>query len=964
MKRKILSILSAVSLLGSALLSGMVFASANTDTPVGMYEDFEQMTDEQAAQLFSYGGNTATVSIAEGKGENGSKALKIEVSSVGEGWFNYTMQKYLELKGSAISIWYSVETDAPLRIGIKKDYGGAWSDGDFVPKVEGELQTVKAGSYRTTLIYDEYADLEVSREDLQLGIEGLGVYTIYIDNILFYDFETVEDFELMSSQAAEDYFSYNTDGDASIHSIADGAGAGESKALKIEVPTANAGWFNLTGQNAMTMQGVGIRIWFRLEQATALRIGMKNDGNWTTGDFVAKADDGSLVTLQPGTYQKTIYFADHSDLAPGTGNIVLGLEGAGTAVIYLDNIQFIGDLPEEQGPGDKTELNAQLEQYRALYESNNADESYGAESYAAFKEAYEAARDLPDDATQRQIDLALRTLQYTFESLVQLKLDYSALTEAIADADTFFASSPEDTYTEHSIGMIRNVYNTAKEMLNDETATTQRQIDDMVITLNTAVSNACPIPDLDAEYPALDADRLLEDFEEYEATGDIVMGGGTTDGWQFEGNSAFRTQLDKTTPISGEKSLKISWTGLGEDVWGAHRLFMYHTGAFPMGNQAMTFTIKVDFDFTMTVAFYDMTGQPVQYTYTKVIQASDEPQTVTLPFNQFVNTNTSNYNYGSNVPADQWATYINQWLCFKIQIDRLSGLPENGEMWLDCFKLTTTEGPQEPAPAPILPDNPDNPGGGDPEDPEDPGVIVPDDPQPDDSDGFHVQQDFEEMTAADLTENFTSTPEGALTLDTAGALFGDNSLKMTYDLAGADSSTSFATAFPGLRGDGLYMQVLSANDALMTVRLDDGSLWVEYNIAITGSEEPQLVFANWVDTVAGRGTFDELNKAAVTMTVTLSSEEAVSGDIFLDNIGYFVYDEMLDTSEEEPPIVDPDDPTDPSDPTDPDDPTNPGDPGEPVIPPTGEATAVATVTALGLTAAAVAAVTYRRRKTK
>ncbi len=957
MKRKILSILSAAALLLMLLPAGLFSVLADEAVP-GMYEDFENLTAEQAGAFFVKDtGDSVITSLSADQGVNGSKALDVQFE-LSQGWVK---QKHplTEVQGDVMMVTFTLSHTTEIKLGLRNS--GKWMDpAYFFAGDKDNYETLEAGTYTRLLSLEGITDISAMEIVLDIGGgSAWGVtHHIYFDEFRFCEIEKYVDAEYMTNDQAQDFVVVKNDGGGAVltSGIVDGH-------LQFGY-TGSGGWFSLAlGPTGFQKLGLGMFLKFDLagasnEGSNGLRVAIADDTVWNQ-EFV-----NGIMTAGAHTY-----FTLWDDTAL-TANATLDFHfddwRADNTVTILD-CYYVMPLSDDGTPGDTTELQAALDEYQAIYENGSAD--YTEDTFAAFQAAYESAQALVDSgtATATQLREELKKLEFAYNSLRPLSFVWSNLKAALDAADAFFADDAESKYTAHSLGMIQDVYDDAEAMYDGQTADTQRQIDDMVIALNTAVSNACPIPDLDAEYPALDADRLLEDFEEYEATGDIVMGGGTTDGWQFEGNSAFRTQLDKTTPISGEKSLKISWTGLGEDVWGAHRLFMYHTGAFPMGNQAMTFTIKVDFDFTMTVAFYDMTGQPVQYTYTKVIQASDEPQTVTLPFNQFVNTNTSNYNYGSNVPADQWATYINQWLCFKIQIDRLSGLPENGEMWLDCFKLTTTEGPQEPAPAPILPDNPDNPGGGDPEDPEDPGVIVPDDPQPDDSDGFHVQQDFEEMTAADLTENFTSTPEGALTLDTAGALFGDNSLKMTYDLAGADSSTSFATAFPGLRGDGLYMQVLSANDALMTVRLDDGSLWVEYNIAITGSEEPQLVFANWVDTVAGRGTFDELNKAAVTMTVTLSSEEAVSGDIFLDNIGYFVYDEMLDTNEEEPPIVDPDDPTDPSDPTDPDDPTNPGDPsdpGEPVIPPTGEATAVATVTALGLTAAAVAAVTYRRRKTK
>ena len=982
MKKKLLSLALSMALLISLVsVGGFSIAAEPVDFGSKAWENFENMTEEQADSFFegvsnsNYDLQSYEAGVKEGAGEDGSKGFSMEMQFYDWGGWVNTKTDVLDLEGVVgIRLWYKVESTSQdvsptMRLVLRDYWAGAWTDIGFAGGVEGR-ETVAPGTYAQTILFSDFPSYNPNGA-YQLGLEVGDVknetITLTIDNITFLTSSAYEDFENMTEEQADSFFEGVSNSNYDLQSyeagVKEGAGEDGSKGFSMEMQFYDwGGWVN-TKTDVLDLEGVvGIRLWYKVESTSqdvspTMRLVLRDywAGAWTDIGFAGGVE--GRETVAPGTYAQTILFSDFSSYNP-SGAYQLGIEVGDvkneTITLTLDNIEFIyyGDV----GAGDRTDLNAALEQYKTIYEGNNQDASgdklYSDTSYAAFKEAYEAARDLAADATQTAIDSALRRLQGTYEALEQLKLDYSALTKAITDADTFFASSPEETYTEHSIGLIQGVYNTAKAMRDDQTATTQKQIDNMAVSLNTAVSSACPIPDLDAEYPALEEDRLVEDFEEYESLDDLPTSGGGdgAGGWQFDSN--FRTQLDKTTPISGEKSLKISWTNLGEDVWGAYRLWMYHTGIYPMGNQAMTFTIKVDFDYTMTVTFYDAQTS-TQYKYVKEIKASDEPQTITLPFNKFVNDTASSYQYGCNIPADQWEAYVNQWLCFKIQIDRSSGLPESGEMWLDCFKLTSNDGPQEPAPAPVLPEDPDNPGGDGPDEPDDPGVIVPGEDQPDDSDGFHVQQDFEEMTDEALAEDFTSDPEGALTLDTDGALFGSNSLKMTYNLAGADSAASFQTAFPGLRGDGLYMRVLSANDVMMKVRLDDGSLWVEYDIAVAGSDEAQLVFTNWVDIADGRGTFDELNKAAVTMSVTLSSEEAVSGEIFFDDIGYYVYDEMLDATEEEPPVVNPDGPENPD---------GPDGPGKPGGPDTGEAAGLAAMAAMGLAAAAVAVTAHRRRK--
>ena len=122
------------------------------------------------------------------------------------------------------------------------------------------------------------------------------------------------------------------------------------------------------------------------------------------------------------------------------------------------------------------------------------------------------------------------------------------------------------------------------------------------------------------------------------------------------------------------------------------------------------------------------------------------------------------------------------------------------------------------------------------------------------------------------------------------------------------------------------------------------------------------MFVNFVDTVSGKGTFDELNKAKITLSMTLSSEKAIAGDIYFDNIGYFLYDEMLENK-----TPDGGDSSNGGNSSNGDDSSNGGSTssgGSDSSPSTGEAGGLLAVAGLGVLAAMAAIVVSRRKKTE
>lgn len=787
-----------------------------------------------------------------------------------------------------------------------------------------------------------------------------------------------EDFEYMTNDTAASYWKFNT-GDEPVFSIEDGKGENGSKALKLEFKGTGQGWSSY--KLPIVPKGQAMTIWYRMEKDTQFALAFRKweGSTWTDLGFVGlHKEDGnwSTTSVSAGVHKSTVKYSDSSDVTENNQDIMLGMEVGGTPgdiVIYIDSIQFhnvdgegnLVDLPDSDG--DQTALKKALAGKKELYDGNNADQAYTVKSYAAFKTAYEEASTLAADAKQSVVDYTLKKFNYYVNSLRPTNFDYTKIDEAIQAVDAFYATNPENTYTAHALGLLKGYYDAAKDMRTNVTGETQKNYDDAAAALANSLAqlkaDGAKVTETPV-YPKDAQDTLLDDFESYDGLADIPVGGGggsTDDGWGLDTNESFKNRLDTTNPISGQKSLKISWTDLPDSVWGAFRLYMYHTGNYPLRNQAITFTIKVEFDYNMTIVLYNYSDPNQIYSTTVAIKGSKNPQTITVPFNQFTNSNKNSYGYGEPMTAERFASFKNQWNCLKIQVDRTC-VPESGEMWLDCFKLTANEGPQEAAPPPDgqggdSSDSSDSSGG------ESSGEIIePDDPQPDESDGFHVLQNFEDMTAEKLAELFGTPSAGTLSLDTSKKLFGSNSMKLTYDFTGDSKSASIQAAFPGLRGDGLYLMVLSANDAVLTLKLSDGTLWTEYQVPVKGSDKEQMVFVNFVDTVSGKGTFDELNKAKITLSMTLSSEKAIAGDIYFDNIGYFLYDEMLENK-----TPDGGDSSNGGNSSNGGDSSNGGSTssgGSDSSPSTGEAGGLLAVAGLGVLAAMAAIVVSRRKKTE
>ena len=591
-----------------------------------------------------------------------------------------------------------------------------------------------------------------------------------------------EDFEYMTNDTAASYWKFNT-GDKPVFSIEDGKGENGSKALKLEFKGTGQGWSSY--KLPIVPKGQAMTLWYRMEKDTQFALAFRKweGSTWTDLGFVGlHKEDGnwSTTSVSAGAHKSTVKYSDSSDVTENNQDIMLGMEVGGTPgdiVIYIDSIQFhnvdgegnLVDLPDSDG--DQTALKTALAGKKALYDGNNADQAYTVKSYAAFKTAYEEASALAADAKQSVVDYTLKKFNYYVDSLRPTNFDYTKIDEAIQAADAFYATNPENTYTAHALGLLKGYYDAAKDMRTNVTGETQKNYDDAAAALANSLAqlkaDGAKVTETPV-YPKDAQDTLLDDFESYDGLADIPVGGGggsTDDGWGLDTNESFKNRLDTTNPISGQKSLKISWTDLPDSVWGAFRLYMYHTGNYPLRNQAITFTIKVEFDYNMTIVLYNYSDPNQIYSTTVAIKGSKNPQTITVPFNQFTNSNKNSYGYGEPMTAERFASFKNQWNCLKIQVDRTC-VPESGEMWLDCFKLTANEGPQEAAPPPDgqggdSSDSSDSSGG------ESSGEIIePDDPQPDESDGFHVLQNFEDMTAeklAVLAENGVTVVDPAAT---------------------------------------------------------------------------------------------------------------------------------------------------------------------------------------------------------
>lgn len=118
MKKRMLGALLSTTMLTSLLVGGQALPSsadtAASAPAVGMYEDFEYMTNDTAASYWKFNtGDKPVFSIEDGKGENGSKALKLEFKGTGQGWSSYKLP--IVPKGQAMTIWYRWKRIRSLR---------------------------------------------------------------------------------------------------------------------------------------------------------------------------------------------------------------------------------------------------------------------------------------------------------------------------------------------------------------------------------------------------------------------------------------------------------------------------------------------------------------------------------------------------------------------------------------------------------------------------------------------------------------------------------------------------------------------------------------------------------------------------------------------------------------------------------------------------------------------------------
>ena len=197
MKKRMLGALLSTTMLTSLLVGGQALPSsadtAASAPAVGMYEDFEYMTNDTAASYWKFNtGDKPVFSIEDGKGENGSKALKLEFKGTGQGWSSYKLP--IVPKGQAMTLWYRMEKDTQFALAFRKWEGSTWTDLGFVGlhKEDGNWSTtsVSAGAHKSTVKYSDSSDVTENNQDIMLGMEVGGTpgdIVIYIDSIQFHN---------------------------------------------------------------------------------------------------------------------------------------------------------------------------------------------------------------------------------------------------------------------------------------------------------------------------------------------------------------------------------------------------------------------------------------------------------------------------------------------------------------------------------------------------------------------------------------------------------------------------------------------------------------------------------------------------------------------------------------------------------------------------------------------------------
>lgn len=717
MKKRILSVILAVVFVVSTLTClSLITASADTAFDFGTvaYENFEKMTDAQADKFFTPKDSLATVTkTISNNGENGTKALKIDMKVSAWGWVNQNTQ-VLNIPENAIGIraWYSISNDIPkmrfLLKDITDDNNPFWTDIGFVGSAADNSNPGVAGTYDKISYFDGKIDpthkyvLAIQSDPKQDSVDSV----VTLDNITFITTETMTDFENAKTEDMAKYVRYKKGGVVTEFSntIVDFAG---SKALELKaILPYNYAWINYDSEEFIkfTPEVIGMRLTYTLNQEfQRLRICLKHgtdgdaDYDWTKMAFVGTYT--TQETVAAGTYTETIFLSPTDEAGRGydpTHNYRLGIQvygGSSTTadastehVITVDNIEYI--RYGSAVAGDMTALTNQIAAVKATYDAGSS--KWEANSWKVFSDAYTDAKAVTSDFSQRQMDQSAENLKLAFEGLEPAVTDKTTLKKSLDDVKDIIDSTASKTrYTEYTLSNLNKAYKEAKTVYDNDKA-----LQSAVNAQVTALANSCKalklIPSAEEYIYTATDDYVLADFEAFKDTLDMAdLKYELPHIVQIDNSGAITQALETSKAISGKNSLKISWGELSQSsAWPAIR-FWGPAGTFR--NQALYFDIVCPSDWHAVFVLYgnDESGSPMdQYRYTLDITGSDKIQHIMIPLNEFKNTITKEAWTNS-----EWNEICNltKGAVLKMQIDKTGTLEDDSYMILDNIMFVKSD---------------------------------------------------------------------------------------------------------------------------------------------------------------------------------------------------------------------------------------------------------------------------------
>ena len=300
-KRLGAAILAWAILISMAMLPG-AFADASDVDAYQTIEDFEGMTaDADVTGYWTFGkdGDTpGTLTLAAGKGENGTKATALSYNLC-YNWSWMHLAKTIRAEGDGFRVWIKNEHDLYVKANFV-------SDGMYV----GEYQegVLLAGEH---ILGVKWADVGIARgQTLQLRLQFAAnsdphAATVYVDDLGFIGaaeqpeepekpedpfgaFAAIQDFEKMSSDAdVTRYWALSRDPDtpAPTLTLAEGKGENGSKAAALSYNMPYSWSWMYLAQN-VTVSGDAFRLWIKNEHDLYVKANFVSDGAYV-GEYQA-----------------------------------------------------------------------------------------------------------------------------------------------------------------------------------------------------------------------------------------------------------------------------------------------------------------------------------------------------------------------------------------------------------------------------------------------------------------------------------------------------------------------------------------------------------------------------------------------------------------------------------------------------------------------------------------------------